>query len=88
MRNLVDVKGEFGLYMLALTLGVAHLRTVFRTQRGELHGNGEIGRFGVADGVAHVMRQRAHGEGELIGVVRIAKEAHHEVARAHVVGQV
>jgi hypothetical protein len=34
------------------------------------------------------VRQRTHGEGEFIGVVRIAKEIHHKVARAHVVGQV
>jgi len=88
MRDLVNVKGELGLYMLALTFGVVHLATVFRAQPGELHGNGEIGRFGVADGVAHVVRQRTHGEGEFIGVVRIAKEIHHKVARAHVVGQV
>ena len=88
MRDLVNVKGELGLHVLVLALGVAHVAAVFGTQTGELHGDGEICGFGVTDGVADVVRQRAHGERELIGVMRIAKEIHHKIARAHVVGQV
>ena len=42
----------------------------------------------MADGVADVVRERADGEGQLVGVVRIAEEVDDEVAGADVVGEV
>ena len=38
--------------------------------------------------ISDVMRQRADGECQLVGVLRVAKQRHHKVAAAHVVGQV
>ena len=54
----------------------------------KLDGDGEIGGFGVTDRVANVMRKRANGEGEFVGVLRIAEKIDNEIAGADVVGQV
>ena len=88
MGDLIDVEGEFRLYMLAPALGVGHHRAVFHAKHGKLDGNGEVDGFSMAHRVADVMRKRAHGEGQLIGILGIAQQVHDEVAGAHVVGEV
>jgi len=63
MRDLVDVEGEFGLDVLVLPFRVTYRRAVFGAEFGELNGNGNVGGFGMPDGVADVMRERADREG-------------------------
>jgi len=88
MRDLVDVKGEFGPHMLVFAFGVADHRSVFRTQFWEFYRYGAVGGFGVSYRIGNVMRERTDGEGKLVRVARIAKQVEHKVAGANVVGEV
>ncbi len=88
MRNLVDVEGELGLNMLALSLGVVHLGAVFCAEAGKLDRHGKVDGRGVTNRVADVVGERAGGEGEFIGVSGIAEEADDEVPGTDVVSQV
>ncbi len=69
MRDLVDVEGKFSLNVLVLALGVIDGRPVFRPELWKLDGDGDVGGFGVTDRVADVVRKRADGEGQFVGVV-------------------
>ncbi len=59
-----------------------------RFELGELDGDGEIDGGAVADGVADVVRERADGEGEFVGGLRVVEKREDEVAGADVVGEV
>ena len=61
--DFVDVEGELGLDVLVFAFGVVDVGAVFGGELGELDGDGEIGGFGVTDGVADVVRESADGEG-------------------------
>ena len=74
--------------MLMLAFRVAHHWAIAAAKLGKFHRYREIRGLGMADRIADVVGERAHGEGQLIGVVRIAEEAHDKIAGADVVGQV
>ncbi len=88
LAELVDVEGELGLDMGVRGLSVVDVGAVFLFEFGKFDRDGEIDGGAVADGVTHVMREGANGEGELVGGVRVAKEADDEVSGADVVGEV
>jgi hypothetical protein len=87
MRNFVDVKGKLGLHMGVFVLRVSHHRPVHLAKLWELDRHGEIGCGRMAHRIADVMRQRAHGECQLIRIPLVFKEAGHKVPGSHVVGQ-
>ncbi len=88
LAELVDVEGELGPDVGVGILGVVNVGAISFFEFGELDRDGEIDSDAVADGVADVMRERADGEGELVGGVRVAEEADDEVSGADVVGEV
>jgi hypothetical protein len=86
--DFVDVEGELGLHVLVFAFSVGDAVTVLAAKLGELDGDGEVGGFGVADGVADVVGEGADGEGELVGIAGVAKEVHHKITGPDVVGEV
>jgi hypothetical protein len=65
--ELVDVEGELGLDVCVGIFGVVDYGAVLLLELGELDGNGVVDGETVAYGVADVVRERADGEGELVG---------------------
>src|SRR6185503_16498358 len=86
--NLIDVQGELCLNVLMFALRITNRVTVPGTQLGELEGDREIGRFGMANRVAYVMRKSANGESQFVCVMRIAEQVDHKVTRSHIVREV
>ena len=86
--NLVDVEGELSLDMLVFAFGIVHHRPVARAQFWKLHGYREIRRLGVTDGIADVVRKRAHRKRQFVRVAGVAKQVDDKVAGAHIVRQV
>ena len=67
--ELIDVEGELGLDVRVRALGVVDDGTVLLFKAGKFDGDGVVDGVAVAYGVAYVMRQRADGEGEVVGVL-------------------
>src|ERR1700733_3409341 len=88
LRNLVDVEGELYLDVGVLALGVIHGGAVTCLKLWKLKGDSAIGSLRMTNGVADVMGKRTHCEGELVGILGIAKERKDKVAGANVVGKV
>lgn len=86
--DLVDIKSKFGSYVGVLTLFIGDDRTVFFREFGKFYRDGLVDGLGVADGVADVVGEGADGEGELVGVMRIADEAENEISGADIVGEI
>ena len=75
LGNLVDVEGELGADVLVRALGIVDVGAVLHGQRGELGANRQVDRLCVADGVAHVVRERANGEGNIVWLLASRKRA-------------
>ena len=88
LAELVDVEGELGLDVGVRVFSVVDVGAIFLLEFGKFDRDGEIDGVAVADGVADVVRERADGEGELVGGVGVAEEADDEVSGANVVGEV
>ena len=88
LGDLVDVEGELCADVLVLPLGEVDVGAVPLGQRGELGSDGEVDGFGVADGVAQVVGERADGKGNVVGGFGVAEEGADEVASADVVQQI
>ena len=88
MCDLIDIERKLGPHVLVFALSIVHARPVARRELGELDRDGAVGGLRVAERIPDVVRQRAHGEGQFIGVVRVAKQRDHKITRAHVMGQV
>ena len=73
MRNLVDVKGELRLHMLVLAVRVVHALALTLAQFWKLDRYSKVRRFGMSDGVADVMGQSTHSEGQFVRVTSIAE---------------
>ena len=88
LGDLVDVEGELCADVLVLSLGEVDVGAVLRGEGGELGSDGEVDGFGVADGVAQVVGERADGKGNVVGGFGVAEEGADEVSGADVVQQV
>ena len=86
--ELVDVEGELGLDVCVGALGVVDAGAVLLFEAGELDGDGDVDGGAVTDGVADVVGERADGEGELVGGLRVVEKGEDEVSRANIVGEV
>ena len=84
----VDVEGELCANVLVLSLGEVDVGAVLGGEGGELLADGEVDGLGVADGVSHVVGERANGKGDVVRGFGIAEEGADEVSGADVVQQV
>jgi hypothetical protein len=72
----------------ARVLSVVDAGAIFFLEFGKFDRDCEIDSKAVTDGVTDVMRERADGEGELVGAVSVAEEADDKVSGANVMGEV
>ena len=88
LADFVDVEGELSTDMLVRAFRVVDVAAVLQGELGELLGYGEVDRVGMADGIAQIVGEGADGEGDIVGIFRVAKERADEVAGADVVEEV
>ena len=86
--ELARVKCHLDAAVRDLVLGIVHGRPVFCAEFGKRDGYRQIGRLRMADAVANEVRQGAYGKGILVRIMRVAKQALHEIRGAHVVHEI
>jgi hypothetical protein len=86
--ELIDIEGELSLDVGMGAFGVIDERAISPFEAGKFDGNSVVDGIAVPNVVAEVVRERADGEGEVVGVLGVSQEAKDEVTRANIMSEI